>query len=191
MLWCFRSCNLHSHSIMASPQNLKQKNFSVIHASKFLMLVYLFIFFPFFKGIVSRDWGGLLMVLWDKNNILPHEVYFFFKVSNMLIFRILKIQCWALSHLRAASLDGQWAWHAEVQLHPGISRPLLHYHLGTPASSVPLVDFHLGNPAPSAPLVHCTPECNDCIMATSAPLVHCTPPFRKSANQHCRATTNR
>jgi hypothetical protein len=54
------------------------------------------------------------MVLLDRYKGLDITVWGFSEVVN--IVKILKMQCWAVSHLRAASLRA-WVRHTGVQLH--------------------------------------------------------------------------
>jgi hypothetical protein len=58
----------------------------------------------------------------------------FKKVVN--IFKILKIGCWTVSHLHAASLGRRDLW---VQLHPEISAPLVHFLLQHPGITRPAI----------------------------------------------------
>jgi hypothetical protein len=52
------------------------------------------------NGIISQDWGGLIMVLWDRYKGIDSPESGSFLILMVLNFNILKIKYWEASHFR-------------------------------------------------------------------------------------------
>jgi hypothetical protein len=83
---------------------------------------------------LGRPADGFIGLILSSRYYRKRFIYFF-KVVNIFLTKFKSTVLDGITFTRRVT---GWAWRAGVQLHPSISHPLGHFHLGTPASPAPL-----------------------------------------------------